>query len=628
MCGIFGFSWRDEGKLAEMAASLHHRGPDGAGEYFDDRVSIGHTRLSIIDLTETGRQPMSSPDDAVVVSYNGEIYNFRELRSELEGLGHAFRGTSDTEVLLHAYLAWGTAAFSRFNGMWAACIYDRAKSVLLLTRDRLGVKPLHYTTEPSGLVFASEVKAILCHDVSRAVDPEAVDLLLSAQFIPSPRTIFRAIRKVEPRQLLTYELTTGALSSTYYYDIPRYDPIYDSPRLVAMARDLLEDAVRIRLVADVPVGAFLSGGVDSTTVVAVMRKHVKGENLHTVSVGFDIPGLDESEWIHLAQRAFGTNHHHIIFKQDDGDQFADDLARTYDDPVADPSSFPTWRLCEETRKWMTVALSGDGGDEIFGGYSGRQVVAQFELIRRAPRFLRRAAHAVLAATVGYRFSSAGKLTEALRVSLLDPAEYAGEIGATLVYRPESYKRWTRERLRELLPLSGQCLTEAMLKFDIYYNRLGDNYAAKVDRMSMAHSIEVRSPFLDYRFMEFASRIPVKWKLSPGRTKILMRELVRGLIPDAIIDREKHGFAGPLGSWVGRNKDELRGAVDELFAAGVLDEPWRAFFLERVFTNPHPIYREYMKRLFFLWRWHRMWGAVRVVPEPTAAPLAELAASTT
>jgi asparagine synthase (glutamine-hydrolysing) len=627
MCGIFGFSWRDEVKLAAMAASLRHRGPDGSGEYFDDRVSIGHTRLSIIDLTETGRQPMSSPDGGVVVSFNGEIYNFRELRPELEALGHAFRGTSDTEVLLHAYLAWGTAAFARFNGMWAACIYDRAKGVLLLTRDRLGVKPLHYTTEPGGLIFASEIKAILCHDVSRAVDREAVDLLLSAQFIPSPRTIFRAIRKVEPRQFVTYDLASGRLSATYYYDIPHYDPIHNRPRLVAMARDLLEDAVRIRLVADVPVGAFLSGGVDSTTVVAVMRKHVKGENLHTVSVGFDNPGLDESEWIHLAQRAFETRHHHIVFKQDDGDQFADDLARTYDEPIADPSSFPTWRLCEETRKWMTVALSGDGGDEIFGGYSGRQVVTQFELIRRVPRFLRHAAHTVLAATVGYGFSSAGKLAEALRVSLLDPADYAGEIGATLVYRPESYKRWTRERLRELLPLSRGCLTEAMLKFDIYYNRLGDNYAAKVDRMSMAHSIEVRSPLLDYRFMEFASRVPVKWKLSPSRTKILMRELVRGLIPDAIIDREKHGFAGPLGAWVGRNEEALRGAVDELFAAGVLDEPWRAFFRERVFVDPHPIYREYMKRLFFLWRWHRMWGANTPVPESLLVPLEEPAAGT-
>lgn len=296
------------------------------------------------------------------------------------------------------------------------------------------MKPLHYTTEPGGAVLrAARSKAILCHDVSRTVDREAVDLLLSAQFIPSPHTIFRAIRKVEPRQFVTYELATGRLSANYYYDIPRYDPIHDRSCLITMARDLLEDAVRIRLVADVPVGAFLSGRVDSTTVVAVMRKYVKGENLHTVSVGFDIPGLDESERIHLAQRAFGTRHHHIVFKQD-GDLFADDLAQTYDEPVADPSSFPD-----------LAPLRGDA--EVDEGRAERRWRRRdlrrlqrapgrgpVRADRRVPRFLRHVAHAVLAATVGYGFSRAGKLAEALRVSLLDPAEYAGEIGATLVDR--------------------------------------------------------------------------------------------------------------------------------------------------------------------------------------------------
>ena len=607
MCGICGFTWRDEAKLAEMTESLRHRGPDAHGELVDDRVSIGHTRLSIIDLTETGRQPMESADGTVAISFNGEIYNFQDLRTELEAKGYAFRGTSDTEVFLYAWIEWGPKAFTRFNGMWAACIYDERRGVLVLSRDRLGVKPLHYSVEGKRLIFASEIKAILRHDVSRAVDTEAVDLLLSTQFIPSPRTIFKSIRKVEPRQFVTFDLATGRLTKEFYYDIPRYDPIEDKPRLLEMARVLLDDAVKIRLVADVPVGAFLSGGLDSTTVVAIMKKFVKAENLNTVSVGFDIPGLDESEWIHLAQREFQTKHHHIVFKTDDGDRFADALIRQYDEPVADPSSFPTYRLCEETRKWMIVALSGDGGDEIFGGYGGRQVVAQFQTIRRVPRFLRALGHAVLKSTVGYGTSSMGKLAEALRVSLLDVSEYGGEIGASLVYRPDAYKAWMREKLRELLPLSGGDLTEAMLKFDIYYNRLGDNYAAKVDRMSMAHSIEVRSPLLDYRFMEFAARIPTRWKLTPGKTKVLMKELVRGVIPDAIIDREKHGFAGPLGAWIDKNDDALRKSVDTLHAQGVLDDAWRAFFRDKVFRDNHPIYREYRKRLYFLWKWSEVWG---------------------
>jgi asparagine synthase (glutamine-hydrolysing) len=607
MCGICGFTWRDEKTLESMVNSLKHRGPDGSGTYFDDRVSIGHTRLSIIDLTDAGRQPMASADGSVLVSYNGEIYNFKEIRAELESHGYEFRGNSDTEVFLYSYIEWGPQAFRKFNGMWAACVYDKRKGLLILSRDRIGVKPLYFSTQNGGLIFASEIKAILHHDVSRAINSQAVDILLSTQFIPSPMTIFQSIFKVEPRQYVTYELSSRRTLKTYYYDIPQYDPIRSKKRLLKLGRALLEDCVRLRLVADVPVGAFLSGGMDSTTVVAMMRKYVNANNLHTVSVGFDLPALDESRYIELARHEFHTRHHHIIFHEDDGEKITDDIFRIYDEPVADPSSFPTYTLCEETRKWMTVALSGDGGDEIFGGYDARRIVAQFSIIRRTPRPVRWIAHKVLATLTGYKLTTLGKLAEALRVSLLDPCEYVAEIGASIVYRPEAFKVWARQRLKELLPLSRANLTEAVLKFDIYYNRLGDNYAAKVDRISMAHSLEVRSPFLDYRFMEFSTRVPVKWKLTTRKTKLLMRELVKGLIPDQIIDREKHGFAGPLGAWIDRNEHVLKNALEKLFEKGVLDGNWYAFYQDRVFVENHAIYREYKKRLFFLWNWYRVWG---------------------
>ena len=255
---------------------------------------------------------------------------------------------------------------------------------------------------------------------------------------------------------------------------------------------------------------------------------------------------------------------------------------------------------------MTVALSGDGGDEAFGGYSSRQVVVQFARLRRIPAVLRWIAHRILASTSGYGWSRLGRLAEALRVSLLRPEDYPGEIGASLVYRPAVYRRWTRDCMRELLPLSRGNLVEAMLKFDIYFNRLGDNYAAKVDRMSMAHALEVRSPLMDYRLMEFASRVPVRWKISRHGTKIIFKKMLRGIVPDEILDRPKHGFAAPLSAWASEHLNELRRSAERLHACGVLTDEWRDFF-KAVFDGPRtPYTSEYLKRLVFLDRWHRRW----------------------
>ncbi len=606
MCGISGFTWRDEALCRRMAATLSHRGPDEIGVWTDERASLGHTRLKVIDLSASGDQPMATDDGGIVLVYNGEIYNYQDLRAELESAGVRFRGTSDTEVFLRAYEAWGTSCFERFNGMWAAGILDRRRRTLTLVRDRLGVKPLHYSVVPDGLVFASEIKAILEHEVSREVDHEAVDLLLSAQFVPSPWTLFRSIRKLEPRHYIVWDLEQRHLEKHCYYAIPEYRPEHDLEALIEEGRKLVDDATRRRLVADVPVGAFLSGGIDSTAVVAFMRKHVAAENLHTVGVGFELPGLDETPYIELAASRYGTRHHQISFRQADIGELLDRIDEIYDEPVADHSSLPTWVLCEETRRWMTVALSGDGGDEAFGGYASRQVVVQFALLRRVPAALRRIAHRILASFSGYGWSRLGRIAEALRVSLLPPEDYPGEIGASLVYRPEAYRRWTRQCMRELLPLCQGDLVEAMLKFDIYFNRLGDNYAAKVDRMSMAHALEVRSPLMDYRLMEFASRVPVRWKISRSDTKIIFKAMLRGLVPDEILDRPKHGFAAPLSAWAGERIAELRQSADRLHQSGVLSKEWHDFF-GTIFDGPRtPYSSEYLKRLVFLDRWHRRW----------------------
>lgn len=608
MCGICGFTWHDEPAVRAMAFALRHRGPDETGTWASEAVSLGHTRLKVIDLSAAGDQPMASDDGQVVLVYNGEIYNFPELRTELESLGHRFRGTSDTEVFLRAYEQWGNEAYRRFNGMWAAAVYDRRNGTVTLSRDRIGVKPLHFCLLEKGIAFASELKAILTlPSVSREIDQEAVDLLLSAQFVPSPWTLFKHIRKVEPRHYMVWHLEERRLERHCYYEIPQYRPIRDRSRLLREGRALLEDAVRIRMVADVPLGAFLSGGIDSTAIVAIMRRFASAEQIHTVGVGFDLPGLDETPYIELAARELGTRHHLVRFEQQDVEHLLETVSEHYDEPVADHSSLPSWVLCEETRRWMTVALSGDGGDEAFGGYSSRQAVVLFAQLRRIPRPLRALGHAILRRTSGYGWSRAGRLAEALRVSLLDPADYAGEIGASLVYRPPAYRRWTRRCLEELLPICNGDLAEAMLKFDIYFNRLGDNYAAKVDRMSMAHALEVRSPLMDYRLMEFASTIPVEWKISPRDTKIIFKEMLRGVIPDAIIDRPKHGFAAPLSAWVHRNLAAVKRSIDALHDSGVLSDEWHDHLKNTVLARPDaPYASELLKRLVFLAQWHARW----------------------
>ncbi len=616
MCGISGFTWRDEALCRRMALALSHRGPDEIGVWTGDGASLGHTRLKVIDLTASGDQPMANDDGSIVLVYNGEIYNFQELRAELEAVGARFRGTSDTEVLLRGYERWGLDCFQRFNGMWAVAILDRRRGELILCRDRIGVKPLHYCMTSRGLAFASEIKALLEHDISREVDQEAVDLLLSAQFVPSPWTLFKSIRKLEPRHLLIWNLERRSLEKRCWYEIPEYRPEHDLAALVDEGRALIDDATRRRLVADVPVGAFLSGGIDSTAIVAFMRRHVEPGKLHTVGVGFELPGLDESEYIRMAASKFETVHHQIDFRLDQIDSLLDQIDEIYDEPVADHSSLPSLVLCEETRRWMTVALSGDGGDEAFGGYQSRQVVVQFLLLRRIPTVLRRIAHRILASACGYGWSRFGRIAEALRVSLMPPEDYPGEIGASLVYRPAVYRRWTRDCMRHLLPLSQGNLVEAMLKFDIYFNRLGDNYAAKVDRMSMAHALEVRSPLMDYRLMEFASRVPVRWKISRHGTKIIFKRMLRGIVPDEILDRPKHGFAAPLSAWALERLDELARDAEQLHEAGVLSREWIVYF-RAAFADPKlPYAMEFLKRLVFLVRWHRRWGKAPAVAAAT------------
>lgn len=607
MCGICGFTWTDDGTLDRMVDRLRHRGPDARGVHRADGVSLGHARLSILDLSQTGAQPMLDESGRLAMVYNGEIYNFQEIRESLSQAGHQFAGTSDTEVLLRGYAEWGEDVFSRLNGMWAVAILDLARNVLLLCRDRLGVKPLFYSVAERGLAFASELPSLLEAIPNRRIDPEAVDMLLSSQFIPSPMSIIDGVRKLQPRELLSMDLKTGNIDSRFFYPIPRHDPRGSRDELVAEGRRILDDAVRVRMVADVPVGAFISGGIDSTAIVATMRRQSPDHDLHTVSAGFDLPGLDETPFINIAVEASRPDHHHHTeFTAADTEADLDACVRAYGEPVLDHSSLPMFRLSGEARKWMTVALSGDGADELFGGYASRSIAVTMMRLRRLPRVLRRVMLAAASRFAAPDVVGVGKITEALRLSLLPEQSYFAEMGATVIHRPEVFKRWATASLAEMLELAGGDLLEAMLKFDIHFNRLGDNYCAKVDAMSMACSLEIRSPFLDYRFVEFCARVPSRWKQSGRRTKILLKQIVGDRVPGAILEREKHGFAAPVGAWADANRDELHRAVEIMFADGVLSSHWAEFFRGQVFVDHTPIHREFMKRLAILWRWYVAW----------------------
>lgn len=607
MCGICGFTWDDDGAIDRMVDRLRHRGPDARGVHRGEGVSLGHARLSILDLSPAGAQPMLDESGRLALVYNGEIYNFQDLRDSLSQAGHHFFGTSDTEVILRGYEEWGEDVFSRLNGMWAVAILDLERNVLLLCRDRLGVKPLFYATTDRGLAFASELPALLEVIPNRRIDPDAIDMLLSSQFIPSPMSIIEGVRKLQPRELLRMDLETRNVESRFFYPIPRHDPRATREELIAEGRRILDDAVRIRMVADVPVGAFISGGIDSTAIVATMRRQSSGHDLHTVSAGFDLPGLDETPFIEIAVEAGRPDHHHHTeFHAADTEADLDACVRAYGEPILDHSSLPMHRLSGEARKWMTVALSGDGADELFGGYASRSAAVTIGRIRRLPRVLRRVMLAVASKIAAPDIVGRGRLAEALRLSLLPAHAYFAELGATVIYRPEVFKRWASARLAEMLELSGGDPLEAMLKFDTHFNRLGDNYCAKVDAMSMACSLEVRSPFLDYRFVEFCSRVPSRWKQSGRRTKILLKQIVGDRVPEAILSRQKHGFAAPVGAWADEHRSELERAVEVMRTDGILSTQWADFFMSRVFVVNTPMHREFMKRLAILWRWYVAW----------------------
>ncbi len=581
MCGITGIVDLlqprpvDERLLRRMNGSLGHRGPDGDGFHFEPGVGFGHRRLSIIDL-EGGKQPLYNEDHTVVVTFNGEIFNFKEIEAELLTRGHIFRTRCDTEVIVHAWEEWGEECLQRFNGMFAFAIWDRPRGVLFIARDRLGVKPLYYSVLPDGhIVFGSELKALLAHPgVSRNIDPRAVEEYFCFGYVPDPKTIYKGVSKLEPGAYIRAKRGSANVQQVRYWDVPLFGERSPGTPPGSWQEELrvnLKEAVRKRLVSDVPLGAFLSGGIDSSAVVAMMRE-LGADRILTCSIGFREPQYDESQYARMVAEAKRTDHKSEIVEASDYG-LLEKLAGIYDEPFADSSAIPTYRVCQLARRHVTVALSGDGGDEDFIGYRRYRLFAAEEQVRsRLPAVVRRAIFGPLGQLYpkldwAPRFLRAKTTFEALARGTADGYLHSVSIASEQLRQQLFSDDFRRElqgyRAREVYEghLRGKTFTDplSLVQYLDYKTYLPGDILTKVDRASMAHSLEVRTPFLDYEFVEWASRLPSGVKLQGGEGKHVLKHALKPLLPDEVLFRKKMGFAVPLDVW-------FRGTLRERLAS--------------------------------------------------------------
>jgi len=558
MCGIAGIVALDNRavspeEIRAMCAALAHRGPDDEGFYFRPNVGLGMRRLSIIDLA-TGQQPISNEDGSVWVVFNGEIYNFQELRADLEARGHRFRTATDTEAIVHLYEERGARCVEELRGMFAFAIWDEQRRQLVLARDRLGIKPLYYTESGGQLVFASELKAILqVPGVGRELNWRAVSHLFTFLTTPGTESIVAGIRKLEPGHFLI-AAPGQPMRSERYWDV-RFAP--DRGRseadFVEQLQALLEESTQLHLISDVPLGVFLSGGIDSSAVVAMMARHHPGR-IKTFSIGFTDQDYNELAYARLVANAFGTDHHELVLEPD-VTEVLHDLAWHLDEPFGDSSAIPTYLVSRLASQHVTVVLSGDGGDELFAGYDRYGVEGRERRLRFIPAPVRRA----LGATA--ELMPAGMRGQNLlrHLALPDGDRYLDAVSLFTkarqqhLFRPEvmelvpGYDPWG-EAAEQFARADDHWLS-AMQYVDLT-RYLPLDILTKVDRMSMAHSIEVRPPLLDHKLVEFAATIPPEMNLHKGVTKGILKRAMRGILPDPVIDRAKRGFAIPLGRWFG------------------------------------------------------------------------------
>jgi len=560
ICGIYGIE--DKTLIQRMLSVLRHRGPDDKGVYSDSSISLGHARLSIIDLSEKGRQPMSNEDGDIWLIVNGEIYNFMELRPGLEKKGHRFYSNSDSEIIIHAYEEYGLDFLDKLRGMFALALYDKKKKRLVLARDPIGKKPLYYYFDGKVLVFASEIKAIFKAGIEKQIDDVSLYAYLSYQHSLGERTLFKGIKKVLAGNMLILE--QNKLSIQKYWDIVENITQASDDYFIKKLRMLLEESTRLRMIADVPVGAFLSGGIDSASIVALARPHAK-DIFHTFSIGFET--FSELEYAKIVSQHLRTTHHEITITPDMVRQDLPKIAWYYDEPLGDAAIINNYYLSREARKYVKVVLAGEGGDELFGGYQEYKYGLKYLNFFKMPHFARSAVKHIVDLIPGRgNIYSNGNRINRLAGLFCQPSF-------------ENAHLFTRREMTDTEIQYLSCLDSGdidslfiptnkmtdplnkMLALDCK-NLLPEKFLMKADKGTMANSIEERLPLLDKEIIEFAFSVPSKLKIRNGQEKYILRKAVEDLLPPEIVNRKKQGFATPVDAWISSMKDWVYQTIDQ------------------------------------------------------------------
>jgi len=574
MCGINGFNFSDKSLILKMNQSIAHRGPDAEGFFTNDNVSVGHRRLSIIDLSEMGKQPMFYKE--FVITYNGEIYNFSELKNELKLQNHQFQSESDTEVILHAYEEWGFECVKKFNGMWAFCIYDKLKNIFFISRDRFGVKPLYYYFYDKKFIFSSELKAIRQHDLKLDINKIALNYYFYQKYITGEHTIFKQVFKLKPSHSLIFNLETREIKLEKYFKLDEeieQQKLHSLKDRLGRIEDLIVDAVDKRLISDVPVGSFLSGGIDSSLISAIIAR--KKKDFDTFSIGFKEKTFNELPYSIKVADYIKTNHHYKIL--DLNSEIVKSIFSDLDEPFGDASILPTFLLSKMTREKVTVSLSGDAGDEVFGGYDTYKA---YKMAKFFPSFIMK-----LGKSLVKKLPASDKYTP-LKLKI---TKFFKDYHPNRIIRHLNWMSQTDEIQRiKLLKdnyIDIENLIEVPQKANLLDIQLNDiqNYLAedilkKVDTASMMVSLEARVPFLDYRLVSIILSLPEKYKVNLFTIKYYLKKIAHKYLPSEIIKRKKHGFSIPLSRWIKEselikvylidNKYYMHNLIDKIYVEGL------------------------------------------------------------
>ncbi|MFY4858285.1 asparagine synthase (glutamine-hydrolyzing) [Aliarcobacter butzleri] len=626
MCGIIGLIDKNKNTpkeiLSDMIETLHHRGPDDVGVFYEQNtnttIGLGHKRLSIQDLSNHGHQPMSSDCENYIIVFNGEVYNFKEIKKELEEFGYKFNSNSDTEVVLYSYKQWGIKAVDRFIGMFAFCIYDKDKDEIVLVRDRFGVKPLHYYLDESIFMFSSELKAFHKHPIfkeNKKIDLESLSLYFQFGYINAPKTIFKNTYKLEPGKYLTYNLKLNTIDIQTYWDVK---DSFNQKKTEKTEEEILEDlekllidSYKLRMVSDVPVGVFLSGGYDSVSVASILQKHTD-QKIKTFTIGFDEEKYNEAKYAKEIANYLGTEHKELYITEEDLLEILPTLTDIYDEPFGDSSAIPTIAVSKLAGEDVKVVLSGDGGDETFFGYGKyintlklQKIYEKYDFLKYFDfKFLDDKFLYSLLNFLPYKYKSKNLISKILKLLKFSKIKSITELYS------QTNKYFLSEETKRLqrISINQSKQDDVSMQYIDFKTYLPDDILQKVDRASMSESIEAREPLLDHRIIEYVGSIPEELIYKNKIQKYLLKEIVHKYVPKELMDREKQGFSIPIDKWLnGKLKDEVYFYLDyeRVKQEGLLNPEEVVFLRDSYYkkrgVNPYKIWF-----LFVFEKWYERW----------------------